>query len=211
MSKRLPPGWIRTTLGELCAINPRAPLIGDLPDDAEVSFVRMAAVEEETGRLDARQTRPVGEVRRGYTHFQDNDVLFAKITPCMENGKIALATGLKNGLGFGSTEFIVFRAREGVLPRFILYFLLQPTLRKDAERQMTGASGQKRVPSIYLLQHEVWLPPTREQERIVSKLDALFFKLERAEVAARRSQDKLDKYKLSILQAGVGAIVKSRG
>src|ERR1017187_4889787 len=150
MPEKLPKGWVRTTLGEVCAMNPRMPFDEPLPDQTKVSFVPMAAVEEESGRLDASQVRALGSVRRGYTPFIENDVIFAKITPCMENGKIALATGLKNGLAYGSTEFFVFRPYEGLLPRFVLHFLLQPSLREAAERQMTGAVGQKRVPSSYL-------------------------------------------------------------
>lgn len=174
-----------------------------VPDGAEVSFVPMAAVEEESGRLDASQTRALGSVRRGYTSFIENDVIFAKITPCMENGKIALATGLKNGLGFGSTEFFVFRPYQGLLPRFVLHFLLQPSLRAEAERQMAGASGQKRVPSNYLFTHEFPLPPTAEQERIVAKLDAAISKLERAKTAANRAQKRLKRYRGAVLHAAV--------
>lgn len=201
MPKKLPKEWVRTTLGEVCAMNPRTPLGEPLPDQTEVSFVPMAAVEEETGRLDASQVRTLGSVRRGYTPFVENDVIFAKITPCMENGKIALATGLKNGLGYGSTEFFVFRPYKGLLPRFVLHFLLQPSLREEAERQMAGASGQKRVPANYLRTHEFSLPPTREQERIVAKLDAASSRLERAQIAAHRAQERLKRYRAAVLHA----------
>ncbi len=203
MSQKLPTGWVKTTLGEVCAINPRTPFDESVSDHTEVSFVPMAAVEEESGRLDASQIRALGSVRKGYTSFQENDVIFAKITPCMENGKIALATGLKNGLAYGSTEFFVFRPDEGVLPRFILYFMLQSTLREDAARQMTGASGQKRVPRNYLFTQEFWLPPTLEQKRIVSKLDASLSKLERAEIAAHRAQERLRHYHAAVLDTAV--------
>src|SRR5580658_4740387 len=201
MPKKLPKGWVRTTLGEVCAVNPRTPLGDPLPDRTEVSFVPMAAVEEESGRLDASKIRALGSVRRGYTPFVENDVIFAKITPCMENGKIALATGLKNGLAYGSTEFFVFRPYEGLLPRFVLHFLLQPSLREEAERQMAGASGQKRVPANYLRTHEFSLPPTREQERIVAKLDAALSRLERARIAAHRAQERLKRYRAAVLHA----------
>jgi len=182
-------------------MNPRMPFDEPLPDRTEVSFVPMAAVEEESGRLDATQVRALGSVRRGYTSFIENDVIFAKITPCMENGKIALAAGLKNGLGYGSTEFFVFRPYDGLLPRFVLHFLLQPSFRKDAERQMAGASGQKRVPANYLFTHKLSLPPTGEQERIVAKLDAASLRLERAEIAAHRAQERLKRYRAAVLHA----------
>src|SRR5713101_6848144 len=97
MPEKLPGGWVRTTLGEVCA---RMPFEEPPPDRTEVSFAPMASAEEETGRLEALQVRGLGSVRRGYTPFIENDVIFAEITPCVENGKIALVTGLKNGLGY---------------------------------------------------------------------------------------------------------------
>lgn len=201
MLEELPNGWVRTTLGEVCAMNP--PFDEPLPNHTEVSFVPMAAVEEETGRLDASQVRTLASVQIGHTSFKENDVIFAKITPSMENGKIALATGLRNGLAYGSTEFFVFRPHEGLLPRFLLYFLLRPSLREDAERHMTGAVGQKRVPADYLFTHEFLLPPTREQERIVVKLDATLLRLEQATKAARRAQERLQRYRAAVLQSAI--------
>jgi restriction endonuclease S subunit/predicted ATPase len=203
MPEKLPKGWVKTTLGEVCAMNPRTPFEESVSEHTEVSFVPMAAVEEESGRLDASQIRTLGSVQKGYTPFQENDVIFAKITPCMENGKIALATGLKNGLAYGSTEFFVFRPYQGVLPRFILHFLLQPSFREDAVAQMTGVVGQKRVPSKYLFSHEFQLPPTPEQERIVAKLDAALSRLERAESAANRAQERLKRYRAAVLDSAL--------
>ncbi|MGC2742990.1 MAG: restriction endonuclease subunit S, partial [Candidatus Angelobacter sp.] len=209
MHNKLPKGWVRTTLGEVCKVNPGMPTDVTLPDDTEVSFVPMAAVEEESGRLDASQIRALGSVRRGYTPFIENDVIFAKITPCMENGKIAIATDLKNRLGYGSTEFFVFRPFEGVIPRFVLYFLLQPSFRKEAEHQMTGASGQKRVPANYLVSHEFPLPSTREQERIIAKLDAGIVRLDRAEIVAQRARERLKRYREAVLEAaGTGDLTR---
>jgi type I restriction enzyme, S subunit len=203
MPKKLPKGWVKTTLGEVCAMNPRMTFDEPPPDHTEVSFVPMEAVEEESGRLDASQIQTFGAIRSGYTPFKENDVIFAKITPCMENGKIALATGLKNGLGYGSTEFFVFRPYEGLLPRFLLYFLLQPSLRETAERHMSGGVGHKRVPSSYLFNHEFLLPPTPEQARIVAKLDIVLAGLERAKTAARRAHERLQRYRAAVLNSAI--------
>ena len=85
----------------------------------------MAAVEAGTGSMDASQDRKYGEVRKGYTRFSEGDVLFAKITPCMENGKIAIAKGLTNGSGCGSTEFHVIRPPDGLSNEYLAYFLLR--------------------------------------------------------------------------------------
>jgi len=104
--------WPRVPLTKAVDLNPK-PERGSLSDDLEVSFVPMAAVEARTGVIDTSTVRKYAEVKKGYTYFRDGDVLFAKITPCMENGKMAVARQLRNGIGFGSTEFHVLRPREG--------------------------------------------------------------------------------------------------
>ena len=104
----LPEGWRWVRLGEVCKVNPRRPrLVRD--DNAPTSFVPMTAVDEVTGTITDLRTRPFAEVKSGYRYFQEGDVLFAKITPCMENGKAAIAWGLIDGIGYGSTEFHVLR------------------------------------------------------------------------------------------------------
>jgi type I restriction enzyme S subunit len=110
------------------------------------------------------------------TSFQNGDVLFAKITPCMENGKCAIARELINGIGFGSTEFHVIRARNKIIPEWVYYYLRQANLRKEAERNMTGSAGQRRVPTKFIEEVFIPLPPLDEQKRIaaiLSKADRL--------------------------------------
>lgn len=109
--------------------------------------------------------------KKSLTRFQEDDVLFAKITPCMENGKIAKARGLAGGRALGSTEFHVLRSRGAVLPEYMMHFLLQRQVRRAAEHHMTGAVGQRRVPRPYLAELEIPVPPLAEQHRIVAKLD----------------------------------------
>src|SRR5436853_1818025 len=105
---KLPAGWAIASVEAVAAVNP--PLTATIEGEDPVSFIPMSSVEEETGRLNASETRPLKELRsKSYRSFQEGDVLFAKITPCMENGKIAIARGLKGGCGFGSTEFHVLR------------------------------------------------------------------------------------------------------
>lgn len=157
-------------LGDVCEINPRLPRDHDLEADSEVSFVPMAAVSEVSGTIVAATTRRYAEVKKGYTAFSDGDVLFAKITPCMENGKAALASGLAGGRGFGSTEFHVLRARESVLPEWIYYFVRREPFRRDAKRNFTGTAGQQRVPVSFLQDTQLPVPPLDEQRRIVDLL-----------------------------------------
>lgn len=141
-----------------------------MTDDQIVSFVPMAAVDEVSGTIQAHQTRPYADVKKGYTHFKNDDVLFAKITPCMENGKAAIASELAGGLGFGSTEFHVLRAKEDVLPEWLFYFIRQPAFRSEAKRNFTGTAGQQRVPTTFLASATLPVPPLPEQRRIVDLL-----------------------------------------
>lgn len=167
----LPQGWAAPSLADVCEFNPKHPIDSDLSQ--LVSFVPMPAVSEHSGAIEAASDRALAEVWKGYTHFADGDVIFAKITPCMENGKAAVARNLTNGLACGSTEFHVLRSRGAVVPDYIWRFMRQEAFRRDAETHMTGAVGQRRVPKPYLEAHKIPLPPFPEQGRIVRKLDTL--------------------------------------
>lgn len=160
----------RSRLDEVAEVNPRMPR-SDRPQlDSEVTFVPMAAVDEHYGAITAAETRAYKEVSRGYTPFRENDVLFAKITPCMENGKSAIARNLANGVGFGSTEFIVLRAGEHLLPEWLFYFVRQPAFRDAAKKNFTGSAGQQRVPADFIKSRIIPVPPLSEQSRIVDIL-----------------------------------------
>ena len=158
--------WGLTTLGECCELNPRRPR--DMKPDIDYSFVAMPSVSED-GRIDASIERPYSEVCKGFTYFAENDVLFAKITPCMENGKGGVAKGLKNGAGFGSTEFHVLRPIKGTSDPYWLYIITMfPKFRSDAEKVMTGTGGQRRVPITYLSEYRIALPPIELQEQFAA-------------------------------------------
>lgn len=197
MSSAVPAGWRTTTVGEVAEINPRG---GgqDLSEDADVSFIPMAAVEEATGRASVEQTRRWGTVRRGYTPMRDGDIVFAKITPCMENGKIALLQGMKNGVGAGSTELVVVRPGDSVDARYLLNFLLQETIRRDARAVMQGAAGQLRVPISFLRNLPLALPPLPEQRRIVVALEEQLSALDAAFSGLVRARANIQRYKLAV-------------
>jgi type I restriction enzyme S subunit len=163
--------WPTKTLIDFAAINPRLDRREKPNPDDEVSFVPMAAVSEESASIVDPQIRTYREVAKGYTYFEEHDLLFAKITPCMENGKVALATNLRNGIGFGSTEFHVIRANSETLPRLIWYFVRTQPFRDGAKARMRGAGGQQRVPQDYLEEAAFPEIPLREQDRIVEILD----------------------------------------
>ena len=104
----------------------------------------MQAVGAGDGTIDVSNLRPAAEVKKGFTNFQEGDVLFAKITPCMENGKMAVVPKVASGYGFGSTEFhVLIRLQNGLDPRYLYYFVSSQSIRKEAAHNMTGAVGQK--------------------------------------------------------------------
>ncbi|MGP1436228.1 MAG: restriction endonuclease subunit S [Phocaeicola sp.] len=151
-------------LGDCCELNPRRPSLG-LEDTDNVSFVPMPSVSE-NGYLQDVTDEEYGKVKKGFTYFENGDVLFAKITPCMENGKGAIAEGLTNNIGMGSTEFHVLRPIENVSsPYWLLALTRLPIFRERASKNMTGTGGQKRVPANYLENFMVGLPPIEEQNR----------------------------------------------
>ncbi|RBW54765.1 restriction endonuclease subunit S [Ruegeria sp. A3M17] len=195
----LPSGWADAPLSQIVEINPVADK-KSIPLDADVNFVPMPAVEAETGAIDVSETRRFAKVKTGYTPFEANDVLFAKITPCMENGKMAVVPELPCSLGFGSTEFHVLRSPEGVVPKFVYYRVSSLGFRYDAEHNMTGAVGQKRVPEPYLSNFHFLLPPTNEQRRIVEKIEQLFDFLDKGEESLRAARDKAGLYRQSLLK-----------
>jgi type I restriction enzyme S subunit len=163
--------WREVRIGDICDLNPREP--GPEDQSTAISFIPMPAVSDTEGVVLDHDTRTFSEVAKGYTKFRDGDVIFAKITPCMENGKIAIAKNLHNGFACGSTEFHVLRAHSCILPAYLWLFLRQTSFRNEAERHMTGAVGQRRVPLRFLEEAIIPLPPIDEQRRIVRKLDGL--------------------------------------
>ncbi|HKP04751.1 MAG TPA: restriction endonuclease subunit S [Chthoniobacterales bacterium] len=162
--------WRVAPLGEVCEISTKLALDPEPPAETEVSFVPMAAIDETEGAIVALEKRPYSEVRRGFTSFRENDVLFAKITPCMENGKAAIVRDLRNGLGFGSTEFYVLRAGPDVRPEWLFAFIRRPAFRAEAKSNFTGSAGQQRVPLEFMRRVEIPVPPLAEQDYIVGFL-----------------------------------------
>jgi type I restriction enzyme S subunit len=161
----------------------------------------MAAVEEESGRIRLVDVREWRVVSKGYTRFEEGDVIFAKITPCMENGKSAVARGLEGGRAAGSTEFHVLRPGASISTDLLRYFLVQPDVRTTARMYMKGAAGQLRVSPEYLRALEFQLPPRSEQDRIVAEIETLLTDLDAAVAALKRVQANLKRYRASVLKA----------
>ena len=161
-------GWGLQYLGTCCELNPKKGTDKRLVSGLSVSFVPMPAVSE-SGKIDASQIKVYDEVKTGFTYFAENDVLFAKITPCMENGKGAVAVGLCNNIGFGSTEFHILRPINNKSNPYWLYSLTSfDAFRKDAADNMTGSAGQRRVPAVFLEKYKVTLPPIELQNQFAA-------------------------------------------
>jgi len=164
----LPNGWTQHRLREIALINPSREIVHNL--NLLVSFVPMEDVSE-SAKIKGTKVRNYKNVSKGYTPFQNGDILVAKITPCFENGKGALAENLSNGLGFGSTEFHVIRAKEEYIDKKYLYFsTLSHEFRRRGEINMQGSAGQQRVPTDFLASYPVILPPLPEQRKIADIL-----------------------------------------
>lgn len=168
--------WVQVQLINAAEINPGLPKRLVPASTDPVTFLPMAAVGAD-GSVNTSETRPYGDVAKGYTVFCKGDVLLAKITPCMENGKAALVDDSATEVVCGSTEFHVLRAREGVHPRYLFHLIWNDPFRRLAARNMTGSAGQKRVPKSFLETHSIPIPHTNgrpdldEQKRIAAILD----------------------------------------
>jgi len=146
-----------------------------------VSFIEMASVNE-NGYIDKKEDRKLGDViKGGYTYFHENDIIIAKITPCMENGKCAIARGLTNNIGFGSSEFHVFECNDNLNVDFLFGYLNRSSIRKKAAAVMTGASGHRRVPIEFYEDLEIPFLTIEEQSKIVKTVKEFESKIVEAE------------------------------
>ena len=159
------------TIKDVCEINPKKSELGDMPMDTEVSFVPMADIREHSMGFCAKQTKPIADVFSGYTYFGENDVLIAKVTPCFENGKSGIAHGLKNGIGFGSSELFVLRPKtDYILPEYLYWLISSDDFLEYGKNKMTGTGGLQRIPRNVLENYQIPVPPLQVQETIVAEI-----------------------------------------
>jgi len=196
---KVPDEWCCANHMDIAEINPKFG-INQFKEDVEVSFLPMASVEEVSGNYDLSQSRKFSAVKKGYTHFKNGDIIFAKITPCMENGKIAVLDNLLNGIGFGSTEFHVSRPHNDINTQFLFYYFVQSAFRNKAQRAMTGSAGQLRVSTEYFKNVNIPIPSLSEQRAIVSKIEQLFSDLDNGIANFKKAQEQLKRYRQSVLK-----------
>lgn len=182
-------GWEAVRLSDVCAFKPpKAEARKRLAETDMVSFAPMEDLSVDQKYLKPSSVKPLGSVAGSYTYFADGDVLLAKITPCFENGKLGIARDLKNGVGFGSSEYFVIRPSNRLTADYLYYFLSQPSFREAGALSMTGAVGHKRVTKDFLEEHVIPLPPLSEQQRIVAILDEAFAGVATARAAVEQNR-----------------------
>lgn len=168
-------GWLISTLAEVCQLKPpKSEARERVSASSLVSFLPMEDLGIDVKFVRASQTRALSAVVGSYTYFADGDVLLAKITPCFENGKLGIADDLKNGMGFGSSEYFVFRPDPTVSKEWLYYFLSRETFRAEGAARMSGAVGHKRVSKEFIETYPIPVPPLAQQQRIVALLDEAF-------------------------------------
>ncbi|APH95508.1 restriction endonuclease subunit S [Salmonella enterica subsp. enterica serovar Virginia] len=186
-SFELPVGWEWTTLNTLAEINPK---IDVSDDEQDISFVPMPLISTKFDGSHDFEVRKWKEVKKGYTHFANGDIAIAKITPCFENSKAAIFSGLKNNVGVGTTELHVARPySQAVNQQYLLLNFKSPGFLKTGESQMTGSAGQKRVPRNFFENYPLPFPPLQEQERIVNNFTQLMILCDQLEQHSLTSLD----------------------
>ncbi len=177
------------SLKDICTIAPSKSEVNNLHlKGKEVSFLPMEDLSIGLKNVIPQKCRAIEEVTGSYTFFAEGDILLAKVTPCFENGKLGIATNLVNGIGFGSSEFIVIRPNIArVIPSYLYYRLQDGSFRKEGRTLMIGACGLKRLPKSFVANTSLYLPSLPEQQRIVDILDREFAKIDALKANAEKS------------------------
>jgi type I restriction enzyme S subunit len=205
---KMPSDWQRNRIRNVAALSPS--YSATVPASDETCTVVPMELLSGDGAIDMTNQQPLDEVTSGLTLFEEGDVLFAKITPCMENGKGAFVRELPTRYAFGSTEFHVLRPSKKIDGRFLYYATFNPIYRAYAAQNMVGAAGQKRVSSRFVKDTRLFLPPLPEQQRITAYLDASCAAIDAAVAAKRRQLETLDALRKSIIQCAVTRGISAR-
>lgn len=189
----IPADWKMVRLEEVAEVNPRRPRL-TVESKTPVPFLPMSAISENAQGIIVRELRPHAEVAKGYTYFEEDDLLFSKITPCLQNGKHTLATGLEGGFGFGTTEFHVVRAKANLAARYMFRVLTQAKIIDRCAKNFTGTAGQQRVQPQILNDLPFPLPTLSEQHSIAELLDSIDMTV----AEAREERNKLQSLQTSL-------------
>lgn len=203
MSNLIPDGWSTGLLPEFVEINPKLNQAVKLTDDIPVSFIKMEDVSN-NAVVTKKRVRKYSDVSKGFTKFNNKDVLVAKITPCFENGKGGFVDNLTNGVGFGSTEFHVMRAKNNFDSSYLYQYTNFSFFRLKAEASMCGTGGQRRVQTDFLRTHQLISPPLPEQQKIAAILTSVDDVIERTQAQIDKLKDLKTGMMQELLTRGVG-------
>ena len=194
----LPKSWQVKTLGEVCEINPK----NKLDDNLEVSFIPMNLILDKFQNKFSYETKIWKNIKKGYTHLQNNCIALAKITPCFENGKCVILDDLKNGYGAGTTEIIILLPNtQKVFIKYIFYFLNTQNFIEQGKRNFKGTAGQLRISTDFVSNCKIPIPPLEIQRRIAKRLDEAFSRIQSGTKHLKSAKDNLIKYKQSMLKS----------
>ena len=198
-----------TKLKDCTQIKPPKSEIKNLKGNTSVSFMPMESLGINDKFTISKQSKDLESVSGSYTYFTEGDVLLAKITPCFENGKLGIASNLVNGIGFGSSEYIVFRPNKIIDKEWLYYFLNRESFRVLGSQHMSGSVGHKRVTKEFIEETLIPLIPIAKQKEFVGKIDNVFLQSQILKSASKSKIRELTLLKQSILQkAFSGELVK---
>jgi len=189
------PEWDEKKLNEIAQINPK----NKIDDELEVSFIPMAFISSMFNKNPEFEVKKWKEIKKGFNHFKDNDVIVAKITPCFENSKAGIVRNLKNGYGAGTTEIYVLRCYDFILPEYLYYIIKTNDFIESGKSLMTGTAGQQRIPRYFIENFEINLPPLEEQQEIVRRVEKLFALADSLEAKYKKALERVEKLEQAIL------------
>ena len=189
--------WEIKTLGEVCEINPK----NKLDDNLEVSFIPMNLILDKFQNKFSYEIKKWKDIKKGYTHLQNNCIALAKITPCFENGKCVILRNLKNGYGAGTTELIIILPNsKKIIIEYIFYFMNTQYFMEQGKRNFKGSVGQLRIGTDFITNFKIPIPPIEIQKEIVSILDKSFKSMDEIEILNNENINNLLLLKKSLLK-----------
>jgi len=198
----IPEHWEVKRIKYLTIVNPNKSEVRHLPSEQEVTFIPMEKIIA-TGKVDYSLTNTIENLVNGYTYFRDGDIIMAKVTPCFENGNIAIVEGLLNGIGFGTTELHVLRCNNKCFNKFLFYYLQSDVFKSKGVSEMYGVAGLKRIPTDFILNYKLGIPDYLEQEQIANYLDEKTSQIDELISNIQLQIQKLKEYRQSLISEAV--------
>ena len=198
----IPEHWEVKRIKYLSTVNPNKSEARHLPLEQEATFIPMEKIIE-TGKVDYSMTNTIENLINGYTYFIDGDIIMAKVTPCFENGNIAIVEGLLNGIGFGTTELHVLRCNSRCYNRFLFYYLQSNIFKSKGISEMYGVAGLKRIPTDFILNYKLGIPDYNEQKDIANYLDEKTSQIDELVSNIQFQIQKLKEYRQSLISEAV--------